>query len=459
MFFQETFALSKAISEHGMQPRSHKYRRLIIIVCAIVAIAVVIGLFFTPINSALTRYVEGPRFRVALEQETAKGLHFPSSEFAPIRRTGSLNAESATFKAENGRKAITRLEAQGITGRFNPFGVLLRRWQIDDLHIDRATIGIQIYEPKPEPSPAKPWYHIFLPDRVYLKRVWSDNVDVTWPMRGERGGIFQTHLLVTPHGRDFEYRANGGRLTNPLIPELAVREIHLLITKKILNLYRLDLGSGEGSIHGRGSTALAGEKGADFRFEWDGVPVRDWLPKSWSGDFGGVAGGDLHWTGKNYKLAAATMTGAISIKDGHVTGLKFLDDMAAVADQKDLTRLDLDECRTHFRWTKEECELSEIHIEQIGKFRIEGSVSFSKQSLGGTLQIGLAPEYLAWLPHSEEVFPRRSGGYLWATMHLSGTLDSPRQDLSPRLVEALKGSPAALIGAGFRALRAWLQSD
>jgi len=83
-------------------------------------------------------------------------------------------------------------------------------------------------------------------------------------------------------------------------------------------------------------------------------------------------------------------------------------------------------------------------------------VSFSKQSLGGTLEIGFAPEYLNWLPHPEEVFTRKNGNYLWTTVHLSGTLESPQQDLSPRLIEALKESPGNLLGAAFRALRVWL---
>src|SRR5438105_7024631 len=149
-----------------MQLRSRKHR-LLIIVCAVASIAIVIGITLVVINSAVTHYVEGPRFRVALEQETARGLHFPSSEFASIRRTGLLSAQSESFKARDGRKAMTTLDAQEITARFNPLGVFLRRWQIDELQIDHGEIGIQIYEPKPEPAPVRPWYSIFLPDRVY----------------------------------------------------------------------------------------------------------------------------------------------------------------------------------------------------------------------------------------------------------------------------------------------------
>lgn len=436
-----------------------RQRRIVVVASVILgmAIAVVVGaLLFNPL---LTRYVEGPRFRVALEEETAKGLHFPSSEFAPIRRTGFLSAQSDNFTAHDGRKAMTRLDAQRITARFNPLGVFLRRWQIDDLRIDRGQIGIHAYEPKPEPSPVRPWYFFFLPNRVYLKRVWSDDADVTWPMRGDHGGIFKTRLLITPHGRDFEYRARGGTLKNPAVPELAVRQIYLLITKQIFTLHQLDLTSGDGSIHGEGSTAISGEKHADFKFNWTDLPVREWLPKTWSGNFAGAATGDLHWTGNDYKLASADIAGAINVKGGRVSDLKFLDTIAAVTKQPSFARLDLDVCRSKFRWREGGCELKEIEIEQAGKFRIEGTISFSERSLGGALQIGLARQYLDWLPHPEEVFSREAGGYLWTTVHLSGTLGAPQQDLSPRLVKALSDSPGALLGTAFRALGAWLQGQ
>jgi AsmA-like C-terminal region len=439
---------------------ARRLRRILIVALGILCLIVVLIAAAAPfLNQRLTNYIEGLRFRAALEQETARGLHFLSSEFASIRRTGLLSAQSESFNARDGRKAMTTLDAERITARFNPLGVFLRRWQIDDLQIERGKIGIQVYEPKPEPPPARPWYFFLLPNRVYLKCVWSDNVDVRWPTRAEEGGIFRTHLLITPHGRDFEYRATSGILKNPQMPELAVRQIHLLITKTLFSLFTLDLNSGEGSIHGEGTTAISGEKHADFSFKWNDVPVREWLPKTWSGDFDGAATGDLHWTGNDYRLAAATMTGAVDVKGGRVGNLKLFDQIATVTNRKDLAQLELDECKARFKWHQGDCELNDIALEQAGKFRIEGMVSFSEHSLGGTLQIGLAPDYLDWLPHPEEVFPRRNGRYLWTTVHLSGTLQSPRQDLSPRLVQALADSPGALLGAAFRALGVWLRSQ
>src|SRR5438477_342437 len=104
-----------------MQNRSRR-RWLIIIGCAVAAIATAIGVSFVLLNPAITRYVEGSQFHAALEQETAKGLHFPNSKFAPIKRTGFLSARSEMFEARDGRKAMTTLDAQGIAARFNPLG-------------------------------------------------------------------------------------------------------------------------------------------------------------------------------------------------------------------------------------------------------------------------------------------------------------------------------------------------
>jgi hypothetical protein len=411
-------------------------------------------------NGALNRFVSGPAFRAALEKETAKGLHFDTVTYSPIRRIGILTAASDGARARGGRKAMTALEAHDITARFNPAGVFLRRWSVDDLHIERAEVGIQIYEPKPEPEPPKPWYAVFLPDRVYLKHVWSDHADITWRMRGKRGGLFDTHLVITPHGRDFNYEATEGVIRNPLMPELALRHTKLLITKEVFNLYNLDVTPPKGgTVHAEGTAATRGNKNLDFKFNWIGLALTDWLPKQWEDSVTGRADGELRWRGPDYKLESAKLGGAVRIIDCKITGLSFLDQIAAIVERPDLRVLKLTECTTRFGWEKTDCHLSDIEIEEKGKFRIEGDVRISNGSLGGKIDLGMAPTYLAWLPHPEEVFPRKSGGYLWTTIHLSGTLESPQQDLSPRLIDALKGSPSALLGAALRAFGAWLHGD
>src|ERR1044072_4900227 len=112
--------------------RAQVRRRTAILILGLVVIAgcAAIALW----NPRLTRYVESDEFRTELEKQTAKGLHFPAGNYAPIRRTGFLSAGTDGFEAKNGRKALTALKARGITARFNPLGVFLRRWQLDEVH-------------------------------------------------------------------------------------------------------------------------------------------------------------------------------------------------------------------------------------------------------------------------------------------------------------------------------------
>lgn len=410
-------------------------------------------------NPRLTKYVESASFRAEMEKETAKGLHFKDAHFAPIRRTGFLTAASESFHGGQGFKAMTKIDAREVTTKFNPLGIFLRRWQLDELHIATGEVGIQTYEPKPEPSPAKPWYHVFLPDRVYLKRVWSDSADITWQLAGKPGGFFAGHLEVTPHGRDFEYDLRNATLRSVHLPNLPLRHAHLVITKTLLTVETLDLAAGpdgSGFIHGEGAAGTRDDKTVDFKLRFEQLPVRDWLPISWHKHVAGAAAGAVRWRGKDPKMHSASVQGALRVKGGRVEGMEFLDKLAALTKKKSLERLELNECSAEIDWENGGGEIKNIAIEDAGKFRIEGTVALRRNSLGGAVQLGVVPEYLEWLPHAEEVFSRAHGGYLWTTVHLSGTPDQPGQDLSPRVLEALKESPGAFLGVILREFGEWL---
>jgi len=430
-------------------------------------VAVVIGLFgliaagtVPLVNPRLTQYVESDAFRAELEKETAKGLHFPAGNYSPIRRTGFLSATSDRFEARNGHKALTAIEAHGIAARFNPLGIFLRRWQLDEVHIDGGEVGIQVYEPKPEPSPNKPWYHIFLPDRVYLAKVWSEPADVTWRFRNEKGGFFGTRLVITPSGRDFEYQATGGMMKGALIPDLRLRRTHLLITKTLLTLYELELAPGsqdDGFVRAEGTAGTREDKSVNFKVKFEKMPLREWLPASWREHVSGLASGDVHWNGPKPKLETSQVRASFRVGGGRVSGLRFLETLSRVTGKKAIEQLELSECAGELDWESPRLEIKNIAVEDKGKFRMEGAISIHEKSLGGAIRLGLAREYLEWLPHPEEVFPSEKAGYLWTTVHLSGTIDHPEQDLSPRVIEALKESPGAFLALTFRLIGDWLK--
>jgi hypothetical protein len=437
-------------------------RKLLILVAAIgifflLVVAAGVAIFFSPL---LTRYVESDAFRVAMEEETAKGLHFPRARYAPIRRTDALTAQSDNFKADNGQKAMKSLDAHRITAKFDPWGVFLRQWRFTDVRVQSGDVEIQIYEANPEELPGKPWYAIFLPDRVYLEKIESERANITWRFRGEQAGFFGSQLLITPHGRDFDYIATGGRLKMAIVPDLELRRTHLLITKTLLTLYDLDLASDSGSdetIRAQGHAGLGQDKSVDVKANFNSVPIRQWLPAEWKGRLKGRAFGDIHWTGKDPKLESSSGEGSLRIQNGRVDDVPLLNKLAELAKKKSFERLDLTECSLGVAWRYPEIDIKDITIEEKGKFRIEGEISTQRRLLRGTIKLGLTREYLDWLPNPEEVFSRRSNGYLWTDVHLSGTIDEPRQDLSQRIIELFRESPGAYLGLLFRQFGDWLK--
>ena len=153
--------------------------------------------FFSPL---VTHYIEGDAFRAAMENETAKGLHFPQCRYSPIRRTSAFTAQTENFEAQNGEKAMKSLDARGITATFDPLGVFIRQWRFTAVHVQSGEVEIQVYKANPEAVAPKPWFAIFLPNRVYLERIETPQANITWRFRGGRAGLFGTEMLITPHG-------------------------------------------------------------------------------------------------------------------------------------------------------------------------------------------------------------------------------------------------------------------
>ena len=423
----------------------------------LIAAGLGVAVFYSPL---LTHYIESEAFRTTMENETAKGLHFPQCHYAPIRRTSAFTAQTESFEARNGRKAMKSLDAQRITATFDPLGVFVRQWRFTDVRVQSGDVEIQIYKANPEALAPKPWFAIFLPTRVYLKRIETPNANVTWRFRGEQAGFFGTQLLITPHGPDFEYFASDGRLKMALLPDLDLRLAHLLITKTLLTIYDIDLASdsrsGE-SIRARANAGIGKDKSVDLRANFNQVPIRSWLPAQWKEHLGGSAFGDLYWTGKDPKLESSSGEGSVSVSDGRIDTLPVLEKLAELSQKKSFEHLALNDCSLSVVWKYPKIDIENVAIEERGKFRIEGEMSIEQRRLRGTIRLGLTREYLDWLPNPEEVFSRKQGGYLWTNVHLSGTIDDPGQDLSPRIIELFKQSPGAYLRLLFRQFENWLK--
>jgi len=371
-----------------------------------------------------------------------------------------MTAQTESFEASNGERALKFISAHGITARFDPWGVLIRQWRFSDIRVESGQVEIQIYEANPEEPVPKPWFAVFLPNRVYIKQIESEHANITWQFRGKRAGFFGTQLLITPHGRDFDYAVAGGTLKTALLPDLRLRRGNVLITKSAVTLRDIDLALGErneGKIRGEGTAGIGRNRSIDFSANFESVPIRDWLPEKWKKHLSGSGFGAVHWVGENPKLENSSGEGSLRVQGGRADNLPFLEKLAELAHEKSFEHLELTDCSLNFAWRYPRIEVKDIALEQKAKFRVEGAISIDRRALNGTIQVGINRRHLDWLPNPEEIFSRHQGNYLWTTVHLSGTIDQPKQDLSPRIIELFKESPGAYLELLFRQFESWLK--
>jgi hypothetical protein len=302
----------------------------------IAAVALMAAAVFL-IHPLVTRYVESEAFRKELDKQTSKGLHL-EGRFEVIRRTGFLTATTEGFTGGNGVKAIRSISTGRADTKFNPWGVLLRRWQLDYIRIPSGRAEIQTYEPKTENNPPKPWYAIFLPDRVYLAKVVCDSADVTWPLSGRKEGFFNTGLLIKHYVRDFEYRATGGTKKTEMVPDLALIQMHLLITGNF-SAHDLELAPNQK----RGASESESEPGSRTNLSVTMIfhkSGRCLDTEAWANLF--QAKRPVRYPGRaGFEAESSAGRGAFRIEGGRVSGAPFLDQAAALTGKKSIEEVEL----------------------------------------------------------------------------------------------------------------------
>ncbi|NJR42644.1 MAG: hypothetical protein HC767_08220 [Akkermansiaceae bacterium] len=129
--------------------------------------------------------------------------------------------------------------------------------------------------------------------------------------------------------------------------------------------------------------------------------------------------------------------GKLTIQQGSLTALPVLDALAAYADTHRFRQLILTELYTDWNWEKNETRLSNLVLASEGLIRLEGQLTIRGEQIDGTFRIGLARAALTTIPGAEaHVFSTGERGLLWAPLHITGTLNDPKEDLTDRLLAA-----------------------
>jgi hypothetical protein len=418
-------------------------------------------------NERATAWIESPSFQALLDRETSKGLKLKAN-YPPLHRVGLFGMQTDSFSGTDGYKTIVKIDAKEITGTFNPLGVILKRWEIDSIHIKSGSVTIQKTEAAPGASkgvPWPPWWALFWPYRVHLADVKVDDANVLWTLKEKESGIHDTFLEITPNGRDFEYDAKGGDFKTPMTPPLNVEHIHLLIRKPRLYCSELILGDDpahpDQQLRVTGDAGLQDDRTMKLKLDIASLKVSPWLPAKIRTHVDGSMSGHFEYTSTGTGLETGKGAGNLSIIDGVLRELAPVHQYVTMTGSPDPGAMPLKICQADIKWDAGAITAENIQVESEGVFRLTGTLTVAAdKSLSGQVELGLTNPYIKWLPTAKKaIFTRDEGPYHFTTIHFSGTSKKPQQDLTARVEHEVAKSPLLALKLFFNQAGSWFDFD
>lgn len=393
----------------------------------------------------LRSYLHSEGFRHFLEAKTAAPLKATAS-YTPFKWDG-LQVSSETFSAQ-GENVVKNLRANGLQTEIGLGGVSRGAWELKTTTISRLSLELDTTQagapPAPPSQPAtaataeKPsWLAGLIPHKVELSSLRIDEaaLRVTIPS-GQLRATGQRWLIEPDAPGTFRLEATGGRFSAPwpLMTDAKLNRATLLSRPG-----RLYLTDSEFLVGERARLSASGEIGFDdgsYGFEGSlrDLKVQEVLPADWKKRLTG----DLHAKFSVRPGSNGSVTrGQLELKNGILTALPLLDQLAAYADVARFRTLNLRDARLNFTRQGEQITLTDIVIGSEALVQLEGRMTIDGSNIDGSFRLGITPGTLARIPGAEtKVFLPGERGLLWAPIRVTGTLDQPKEDLTERLILA-----------------------
>lgn len=402
----------------------------------------------------LRSYLASAEFRrmiLSYAENTLKA----QSTMSPLRWDG-FQVNTDYFEA-SGPAAMKQISVEGVKTGIDAAGVMRGVWSVSPSRITKLSVTLDTTAPAlaapaidtsgtaAEAPPAKKsWFDSWIPKKFETDSLIVNDSQVRVITRDGDAILSGTRWDVEPTDSldKAKVRANGGKIKLPFdwAPELKLEKMRL--TYQSGYLYLTDSSF---RIYDNGHLDMAGELDLENKtYALEGslrdVMCSEVLPADWRQRLTGKV--ESSFTVRSSQTAP-TVKGHLQIDQGILTALPILDKLAAYSQSLRFRTLTLHAAECDYEWSGDRIVLTNVKLGSEGLARMEGRITFSRSGpgqpylLNGDFQVGLAPGTLAQIPGAEEdVFMPGERGLLWAPMHLSGTMDDPKEDLSERLMAA-----------------------
>jgi len=412
---------------------------------AALALAVVLLMGLVVARVMFTNYLHSEAFRRALGDGAANALHATRADFAPLDFDGSL-VYGENFRAvRDDGGGFSSIDADQLRATFDWHGLLHHAVQVDELSVQRLNVEppeLPPAEAAPESFPGNPEtqqggqpsqrWTIDLRKAVINEANWHWSDDPS-------GGITGAALTLTPDGPDaWVMDAEGGTLKQAGLPAVDLETASLRWHSPTLYINSATLRSGEGRLTVTG--AVEARQSLNLQVKLDNIDIHPLLTPDWKERLSGKIAGDVRiqaLLGTADVRNSLDVSGTVSLSEGQLTALPVLDEIGVFTHTERFRQMELTRATAEFSSSPGRLEVHNFVAEAEGLIRIEGDYTVEDGEIDGRFQVGLTPETLQWIPGSQdEIFTVSRDGYLWTPMRLTGPVEHPVDDLTPRLVAA-----------------------
>jgi hypothetical protein len=418
------------------------------LVCAVAA-------FFVA-EAWLNSYLGSEPFRHRTEAAVGRALK-AGARLAPLQRQGTtLASETLQLQGQPGA-SFASAELQGVRAEVDLSGLWQRLWRIEHLSFQRLQVDLnpavsggkaaespagaspastlEGFEPgqsPPAPLAGLGFLAGLLPNRTRIASLHTDRAGFS--LLGAE--LRQSRLTALPSeaANGWEVALESGELSAPGLPlaELQEAKFSLRNGGGVLRSSRLRIKKG-------GQAFLSGEWSADgtrdFHAKLENAAAEPFLPVWWQTRIAGLLQGSLRWQSGGGE--PSTLSGDLRLTNGKLEAFPLLSQLDTFVGSPRFRQVALKTASAKLRRSAGRTEFSEIDLDADGILRIQGKLLVQNGTLDGRMQLGIPPAVIQWLPSARsKIFGEPRDGFVWAPFTVTGALEQPVEDLTPRLAGA-----------------------
>ncbi len=412
-------------------------KRRIFLIGGTIVIVVLLGVL-----SAIALF-QSDNFRGWLSRKVSHSLGATAGQFGRLTWKGTtFNSED--FHAVGGPKSkLISVHAKNISAHLRWFDLLLGRVIFDQLTVDQVDVELG-RKPRPVNPPASPprfrwasWNIDFRITSLLIRRLdlhWSKDEHIQGTLSGSQVNAKQNGAGV------WTVKVMGGELSHPAFLPANLVAATGEVSRQSVQIQDATFRAGPGGIvHLRGSIAVPGPPLAHLHAEFANVSLNAISPRSTGQD--GIASGRADYSGDLDRFERGQATGGLQITNLKLDLSGFFGKFQSFVKAGGFAEIPLDQLTAKIQYADQIVTISELQARHDDQIRVTGSGTIRGEDLAGVLLVGVAPDFLSSIPGAtEKVFLEQRDGLRWTWVNVSGTLRQPREDLSKRLVTAIRGA-------------------